>query len=67
MTKQDEKKTEDSIECTDQERELDLDELDNIAGGKSSPHNQGDTAPGLIGSRALYDRMEELRNHTFRR
>ena len=67
MTKQGEKKTEDNVECTDQEMEHDLDDLDDVVGGKSAPHCQGNRTPGLIGSQAVYDRMEQLRNHTFRR
>ena len=67
MTKQDEKKAEGNVECTDQNMELDLDDLDDVAGGKSAPHHQGNRTPGLIGSQAVYDRMEQLRNHTFRR
>ena len=67
MTKQDGKKTEGNVECTDQKMELDLGDLDDVAGGKSAPHHQGNRTPGLIGSQAVYDRMEQLHNHTFRR
>lgn len=67
MTKQDKKKTEDKVECADQGVELSLEDLDGIVGGKSAPYYQGDRTPGLIGSQELYDRMEQLRNHTFRR
>lgn len=64
MTKQDGKKTEGNVECTDQKMELDLDDLDDVAGGKEHSHYppfQG------LGSQAVYDRMMQLRNHTFRR
>ena len=67
MTKQNGKKNEGNIECTDQEIELSLDGLEGVAGGKSSPHYQGNRTPGLIGNQDVYDRMEQLRNHTFRR
>lgn len=49
---------------TDQKMELDLDDLDDVAGGKKHSHYppfQG------LGSQAVYDRMMQLRNHTFRR
>ena len=65
MTKQDGKKTEGNVECTDQKMELDLDDLDDVAGGsKEHPHYppfQG------LGSQFVYDRMMQIRNHTFRR
>ena len=67
MTKQDGKKTEDNVECIDQVMELNEDDLEAVVGGKSAPHYQGNRTPGLIGSQAVYDRMEQLRNHTFRR
>ena len=47
--------------------ELSIDDLDDAAGGKSAPHHHGNQTPGPIGSQNLYDRMEQLRNHTFRR
>ena len=65
--KNDEKKPEGRIERADQNMELDLDSLDGVVGGKSSPHYQGNRTPGLIGNQDVYDRMEQLRNHTFRR
>ena len=64
MTKQDGKKTEGNVECTDQKMELDLDDLDDAVGGEKHydyPPFQG------IGSEAVYDRIMQLRNHTFRR
>ena len=64
MTKQDGKKTEGNVECTDQKMELDLDDLDDAAGGEKHydyPPFQG------IGSGEVDDRMMQLRNHTFRR
>ena len=64
MTKQDEKKTEGNVECADQHMELDLDDLDGVAGGKSSPQYR--PFKGL-GSKDVYDRMMQLENHTFRR
>jgi hypothetical protein len=63
MPKQDEKKTEGNVECADQ-MELDLDDLDDAAGGEKHydyPPFQG------IGSEEVYDRIMQLRNHTFRR
>ena len=64
MTKQDGKKTEGNVECTDQKMELDLDNLDDVAGGEK--HSDYPPFQGL-GSEAVYDRMMQLRNHTFRR
>ena len=65
MTKQnDEKKTEGSVECTDQNMELDLDDLDGVAGGKSAPQHRPFQG---FGSKDVYDRMMQLENHTFRR
>jgi hypothetical protein len=54
-----------NVECTDQKMELDLDDLDDAAGGEKASHYQG--APGLVGSQVVYDRMQQMRNHTFRR
>ena len=53
-----------NVECTDQKMELDLDDLDDAAGGEKHydyPPFQG------IGSEEVYDRIMQLRNHTFRR
>ena len=53
-----------NVECTGQKMELDLDDLDDAAGGEKHydyPPFQG------IGSEEVYDRMMQLRNHTFRR
>ena len=54
-----------SAECADQKMELDLDDLDDAAGGEKHSPYQG--APGLVGSQVVYDRMQQMRNHTFRR
>ena len=54
-----------NVECTDQKMELDLDDLDDAAGGEKHSPYQG--APGLVGSQVVYDRMQQMRNHTFRR
>ena len=64
MTKQDGKKTEGNVECTDQKMELDLDDLDDAAGGEK--HHDYPPFQG-IGSEEVYDRIMQLRNHTFRR
>lgn len=56
-----------NVECTDQKAELDLNDLDDVAGGEKASHYQGGQTPGLIGSQVAYDRMMQLRNHTFRR
>ena len=64
MTKQNEKKTEGNVECTDQKMELDLDDLDGVAGGKSAPQYRPFNG---LGSKDVYDRMMQLENHTFRR
>ena len=53
-----------NAECADQEVELDMADLDRIAGGKSAPHYP--PFKGL-GSKDVYDRMMQLENHTFRR
>lgn len=65
MTKQDGKKTEGNVECTDQKMELDLDDLDDVAGGsKEKPYYPPFKGHG---SQVVYDMMMQVRNHTFRR
>ena len=54
----------DNFECDDQVMELDLDDLDGVAGGKSSPQYRPFNG---FGSKDVYDRMMQLENHTFRR
>ncbi|MBQ9058452.1 MAG: hypothetical protein IJ125_04660 [Atopobiaceae bacterium] len=54
-------------ERIDQEIELDLDDLEGVVGGEKASHYQGGQTPGLIGSQTVYDRMMQLRDHTFRR
>ena len=55
--KNDEKKPEDKVE-------LSLDNLDGVAGGKSSPQYRPFQG---FGNKDVYDRMMQLENHTFRR
>ena len=54
----------DNFERDDQVMELDLDDLDGVAGGKSSPQYRPFKG---YGSKDVYDRMMQLENHTFRR
>ena len=54
----------DNFECDDQVEELDLDDLDGVPGGKSSPQYRPFNG---FGSKDVYDRMMQLENHTFRR
>ena len=53
-----------STECLDQPMELDLDDLEGVAGGKSSPQYRPFQG---YGNKDVYDRMMQLENHTFRR
>ena len=55
--KNDEKKPGDKVE-------LSLDNLDGVAGGKSSPQYRPFQG---FGNKDVYDRMMQLENHTFRR
>ena len=54
----------DNFECDDQVMELDLDDLEGVAGGKSSPQYRPFKG---YGNKDVYDRMMQLENHTFRR
>ena len=52
----------DNFECDDQVMELDLDDLDGAAGGKSSPQHRPFKG---YGSKDVYDRMMQINNHTY--